>query len=119
MQGKTIRWRIPALLLAAPIMLYPLSVGPVARWSGTEYFNEALLPTVYWPLREAARVDCVGVPIIAYINLWLNVFDREAFHDRELGARIGWGRGVPGAPISTPGPPHDFALPKERGTKDR
>ena len=114
MQDNPVRRRI-ALVIAAPLVIYALSIGPVAGFSSSDQFNEVLLPTFYWPFRQAARVDCIGRPIVAYIDLFLNLVDREAYQDRDAGAFIGWGRGVPGAPISTPGPVHDFALRKGSG----
>jgi hypothetical protein len=112
MQNNSVSRRRIALAIAAPFVIYALSIGPVAGLSSTDQFNEALLPTVYWPFRQAARVNCIGRPTVAYIDLFLNLVEREAYQERETGTYIGWGRGVPGAPISTPGPPHDFALRK-------
>jgi hypothetical protein len=94
MHDNSIRRRILALFLVMPV-LYVLSIGPVAGLSGTDFFNQSLLTTVYLPLREASRVDYIGRLTVAYINLFMNTTEREAGRDWENRPGIGWGRGIP------------------------
>jgi hypothetical protein len=98
-------WALMALLLA-----YPLSIGPVAGLSDTDFFNESLLMTVYWPLREAGRIDYIGRPTVAYINLFMNTTEREAGRDWDNRPGIGWGRGIPFDHEMPPIPP-PWAMP--------
>jgi hypothetical protein len=94
MHDNSIRRRILAPFLVVPV-LYVLSIGPVAGLSGTDFFNQSLLTTVYWPLREASRVDCIGRLTVAYINVFMNTTEREAGRDWDNRPGIGWGRGIP------------------------
>jgi hypothetical protein len=111
MQDNSTRLRILALFLVVPV-LYVLSIGPVAGLSDTDFFNESLLTTVYLPLREASRVDYIGRPTVAYINLFMNTTEREAGRDWENRPGIGWGRGIPFDHEMPPIPPPRSNLQK-------
>lgn len=94
-ESKERSWAWIGWVLVAALVVYPLSIGPAAGLSSTDLFNESLLPTIYLPLRETGRVDCIGNFTVAYINLFMNTTEREAGRGWDNRPGIGWGRGIP------------------------
>ena len=64
------------LWLAGALVLYALSIGPMALLSDKGYFGRGptrVLEVVYSPLAWASRNAVLGKPLDAYLRLWLPI----------------------------------------------
>ncbi|MEZ0254733.1 MAG: hypothetical protein ACAI37_05615 [Chthoniobacter sp.] len=68
--------RMAAMVIAALLLAYPLSTGPVSRWQlGHGYKDYKPLPpvlqTFYWPIAKLCQVPVCQKAAFAYLKLWL------------------------------------------------
>jgi hypothetical protein len=90
--GIVIATKNRSIAVVALLLLYALSIGPAARVVGHDPSRLSEFRMAYWPLRQFARLELIGAPLISYINLWMpDLDDCEAFRDENEGVNFGWG----------------------------
>jgi hypothetical protein len=84
--------KIRLTTVCALVLLYVLSIGPAARRVADDPSRFWDFRIAYWPLRQFARVEFIGDPLISYINLWLpELDDCNACRDDNEGVNFVWG----------------------------